>query len=133
MVGLRRCTVILALALWQAIREKVGDFMKESFNLMRFSKKVIIFTLSVTLLYAVVYMVLCFSIGQLPDYSFNVGLFAALSAENLCNAWIKICEHKYKNNGDSDSSGLLLGDEEDGVPNHPNDMTGENVEDNVGG
>lgn len=133
MVGLRRCTVILALALWQAIREKVGDFMKESFNLMRFSKKVIIFTLGATLLYAVVYMVLCFSIGQLPDYSFNVGLFAALSAENLCNAWIKICEHKYKNNGDSDSSGLLLGDEEDGVPNHPNDMTGENVEDNVGG
>ena len=133
MVGLRRCTVILALALWQAIREKVGDFMKESFNLMRFSKKVIIFTLGATLLYAVVYMVLCFSIGQLPDYSFNVGLFAALSAENLCNAWIKICEHKYKNNGDSDSTGLLLGDEEDGVPNHPNDMTGENVEDNVGG
>ncbi len=106
--------------------------MKESFNLMRFSKKVIIFTLGATLLYAVVYMVLCFSIGQLPDYSFNVGLFAALSAENLCNAWIKICEHKYKGNGDSDSSGLLLGDEEDGVPNHPNDMTGENVEDNVG-
>lgn len=133
MVGLRRCTVILALALWQAIPKKAGDFMKESFNLMRFSKKVIIFTLGATLLYAVVYMVLCFSIGQLPDYSFNVGLFAALSAENLCNAWIKICEHKYKNNGDSDSSGLLLGDEEDGVPNHPNDMTGENVEDNVGG
>lgn len=107
--------------------------MKESFNLMRFSKKVIIFTLGATLLYAVVYMVLCFSIGQLPDYSFNVGLFAALSAENLCNAWIKICEHKYKSNSNSDSSGLLLGDEEDGVPNHPNDMTDENVEDNVGG
>lgn len=107
--------------------------MKESFNLMRFSKKVIIFTLGATLLYAVVYMVLCFSIGQLPDYSFNVGLFAALSAENLCNAWIKICEHKYKSNGNSDSSGLLLGDDGDGVPNHPNDMTGENVEDNVGG
>lgn len=68
--------------------------MKESFNVMRFSKKVIIFTMAATIVYAVVYMILCFMIQQLPDYSFNAGIFAALSAENLCNAWIKVWEHK---------------------------------------
>ena len=109
--------------------------MKESFNLMRFSKKVIIFTLGATIVYAITYMVLCFSIGQLPDYSFNAGLFAALSAENLCNAWIKVCENKAKakNDGDTDdSSGLLLGDDQDGVSNHPHDMTDEDINGEVG-
>ena len=110
--------------------------MKESFNLMRFSKKVIIFTLGATIVYAVVYMTLCFIIGQLPDYSFNAGLFAALSAENLCNAWIKVVENKNKANsgGDDDNTaGLQLGDDEDGVIAHPNDLTGENIDDDVGG
>lgn len=59
---------------------------------MRFSKKILMFTMGATLVYAVVYIVLCYMIGQLPDYSFNAGLFAALSAENLCNAWIKVKE-----------------------------------------
>lgn len=86
----------------------------DKFNVLRFSKKVIIFTLGATIVYAVVYMLLCFMIQQLPDYSFNAGLFAALSAENLCNAWIKVQEHK---SGNTDSS------VDDGyVPDHPNDM-----------
>lgn len=99
--------------------------MKESFNVMRFSKKVIIFTMGVTIAYAIIYMVLCFMIRQLPDYSFNAGIFAALSAENLCNAWIKVWEHKSKNNEayQTDSSNG------DGVF-HPNELTGENI--NVG-
>ena len=99
--------------------------MKDSFNVMRFSKKVIIFTMGVTIAYAIVYMVLCFMIKQLPDYSFNAGIFAALSAENLCNAWIKVWEHKSKNNEvcQTDSSNG------DGVF-HPNELTGENI--NVG-
>lgn len=92
--------------------------MGENFNAMRFSKKVIVFTMGATIVYAVVYMVLCFSIGQLPDYSFNAGLFAALSAENLCNAWIKVQEHKSKA---SEAEELQLGDDTDGVM-HPNDM-----------
>ena len=92
--------------------------MGENFNAMRFSKKVIVFTMGATIVYAVVYMVLCFSIGQLPDYSFNAGLFAALSAENLCNAWIKVQEHKSKA---GESEELQLGDDTDGVT-HPNDM-----------
>lgn len=100
---------------------------------MRFSKKVIIFTLGATIVYAVVYMTLCFVIGQLPDYSFNVGLFAALSAENLCNAWIKVVEHKFKANSSDNDSGLLLGDDQDGVIAHPNDLTEENIDDDVGG
>lgn len=92
--------------------------MGENFNAMRFSKKVIVFTMGATIVYAVVYMVLCFVIGQLPDYSFNAGLFAALSAENLCNAWIKVQEHKSKANDDEE---LQLGDDTDGVM-CPNDM-----------
>ena len=92
--------------------------MGENFNAMRFSKKVIVFTMGATIVYAVVYMVLCFIIGQLPDYSFNAGLFAALSAENLCNAWIKVQEHKAKANDDEE---LQLGDDTDGVM-CPNDM-----------
>lgn len=59
-------------------------------------------------------------IGQLPDYSFNAGLFAALSAENLCNAWIKVQEHK----SSAENVKLeepQLGDDTDGVM-HPNDM-----------
>lgn len=108
--------------------------MKGSFNLMRFSKKIIIFTLGATIVYAVTYMILCFSIGQLPDYSFNAGLFATLSAENLCNAWIKVCESKAKKKDDADNAPeILLGDDNDGVPDHPNDMTGENTDGEVGG
>ena len=45
-----------------------------------------------TIVYAIVYMILCFRTGQLPESSFNIGLFAAMSAENLCNAWIKVRE-----------------------------------------
>ena len=59
---------------------------------MRFSKKIIIFTMACTVIYAIAYMVLCYRIGQLPDYSFNAGIFAALTAENGLNAWIKTCE-----------------------------------------
>ena len=60
---------------------------------IRFSKKIIILTMAATLTYAISYMVLCFITGQLPDYSFNAGLFAALTAENWCNAWIKTKEY----------------------------------------
>lgn len=66
--------------------------MKENWNMMRFSKKILVFTMGATLVYATVYMILCFRTGQLPESSFNMGLFAALSAENLCNAWIKVKE-----------------------------------------
>ena len=92
--------------------------MGENFNAMRFSKKVIVFTMGATIVYAVVYMVLCFIIGQLPDYSFNAGLFAALSAETRCTAWIKVQEHKSKA---GDAEELQLGDDTDGVM-CPNDM-----------
>ena len=66
--------------------------MKENWSLMRFSKKIIVFTMGATIIYAIVYMILCFRTGQLPESSFNIGLFAAMSAENLCNAWIKVRE-----------------------------------------
>ena len=89
--------------------------MKEPFNAMRFSKRVIVFTLGATIVYAVVYMVLCFIIGQLPDYSFNAGLFAALSSENLCNAWIKVQEHKSNANNTDE---IQLGDDSDGIVEH---------------
>ena len=98
--------------------------VKESFNVMRFSKKVIVFTMGATILYAIVYMVLCFRIGMLPDYSFNAGLFAALSAENLCNAWIKVWEHKSKK-GETYST-----ESSDKEVFHPNELTGEII--NVG-
>lgn len=100
--------------------------MKESFSVMRFSKKVIIFTMGATIVYAVVYMILCFMIQQLPDYSFNAGIFAALSAENLCNAWIKVWEHKSKKASDQ----LNSNDETENSVFHPNDLTGETI--NVG-
>lgn len=61
---------------------------------MRFSKKIIILTMACTIIYAIVYMILCFKTGQLPDYSFNAGIFAALTAENWCNAWIKTKENQ---------------------------------------
>lgn len=66
--------------------------MKKNWSLMRFSKKIIVFTMGATIVYAIVYMILCFRTGQLPESSFNIGLFAAMSAENLCNAWIKVRE-----------------------------------------
>ena len=78
--------------------------MKENWSLMRFSKKIIVFTMGATIVYAIVYMILCFRTGQLPESSFNIGLFAAMSAENLCNAWIKVRE---KTEGDN----APLGDE----------------------
>lgn len=59
---------------------------------LRFSKKIIIFTMACTVIYAIAYMILCYRIGQLPDYSFNAGIFAALTAENGFNAWIKTAE-----------------------------------------
>lgn len=94
--------------------------MGEKFNAVRFSKKVIVFTLGATIVYAVVYMVLCFMIGQLPDYSFNAGLFAALSAENLCNAWIKVQEHK-SGAANATVEEPQVGDDTDGIM-RPNDM-----------
>lgn len=98
--------------------------MNKPFNALRFSKKVIVFTLGATIVYAVVYMILCFQIGQLPDYSFNAGLFAALSAENLCNAWIKVQEHKSNAAGAANVDDSQLGDDSDGIM-HPNDMEAE--------
>lgn len=98
----------------------------DKFNVLRFSKKIIIFTLGATIVYACVYMFLCFMIQQLPDYSFNAGLFAALSAENICNAWIKVQEAKHKQDKE---------DEEDSyVPNHPNELNGEDEDaEGIGG
>lgn len=96
---------------------------------MRFSKKVIVFTMAATIIYAVVYMILCFMIQQLPDYSFNAGIFAALSAENLCNAWIKVWEHKSKKVSDQSRLDGLDKETENSVF-HPNELTGENI--NVG-
>lgn len=89
--------------------------MKKPFNALRFSKRVIVFTLGATIVYAIVYMILCFQIGQLPDYSFNAGLFAALSAENLCNAWIKVQEHKTNAVIAANVTDSQLGDDSDGV------------------
>ena len=34
--------------------------MKENWSLMRFSKKIIVFTMGATIVYAIVYMILCF-------------------------------------------------------------------------
>lgn len=67
---------------------------------MRFSKKIIIFTMVCTVIYTIAYMVLCYRIGQLPDYSFNAGIFAALTAENGFNAWIKTAEARQNNSTD---------------------------------
>lgn len=55
-------------------------------------------TMTCTILYAITYLILCFKISQLPDYSFNAGIFAALTAENGFNAWIKAAENKVTTN-----------------------------------
>lgn len=68
---------------------------------IRFSKKIIIFTMACTVIYAIAYMVLCYRIGQLPDYSFNAGIFAALTAENGFNAWIKTAEAGQNSSADN--------------------------------
>lgn len=58
----------------------------------RFSKKILILSMACIIIYAIVYLILCFKTSQLPDYSFNAGIFAALTAENGFNAWIKTSE-----------------------------------------
>lgn len=123
MVGTKLCMDTLDPALFWGAYDRVVK-MKETFNIMRFSKKVIVFTMAATILYATVYMILCFMIQQLPDYSFNAGIFAALSAENICNAWIKVCEHKVKPNqniSEQDTQDEFF---------HVNELTGETI--NVG-
>lgn len=80
---------------------------------MRFSKKIIIFTMTCTVIYAIVYMVLCYRIGQLPDYSFNAGIFAALTAENGFNAWIKTAEAGQDNSTDNSADPVPVDDSND--------------------
>ena len=77
---------------------------------IRFSKKIIILTMAATLTYAIAYMVLCFVTGQLPDYSFNAGLFAALTAENWCNAWIKTKEYSQPVDREEQKDNLVTSD-----------------------
>ena len=77
---------------------------------IRFSKKIIILTMAATLTYAIAYMVLCFVTGQLPDYSFNAGLFAALTAENWCNAWIKTNEYSQPVDKEEQKDNLVTSD-----------------------
>lgn len=77
---------------------------------MRFSKKIIIFTMTCTVIYAIAYMVLCYRIGQLPDYSFNAGIFAALTAENGFNAWIKTAEAGQDNSTDNSADPVPVDD-----------------------
>ena len=77
---------------------------------IRFSKKIIILTMAATLTYAIAYMVLCFVTGQLPDYSFNAGLFAALTAENWCNAWIKTKEYSRPVDKEEQKDNLVTSD-----------------------
>ena len=76
----------------------------------RFSKKIIILTMAATLTYAIAYMILCFVTGQLPDYSFNAGLFAALTAENWCNAWIKTKEYSQPVDKEEQKDNLVTSD-----------------------
>lgn len=66
--------------------------------------------MAATLTYAIAYMVLCFITGQLPDYSFNAGLFAALTAENWCNAWIKTKEYSQPANKEEQKDNLITSD-----------------------
>lgn len=80
---------------------------------MRFSKKIIIFTMTCTVIYAIAYMVLCYRIGQLPDYSFNAGIFAALTAENGFNAWIKTAEAGQNNSTDNSADPVPVDDSND--------------------
>ena len=77
---------------------------------IRFSKKIIILTMAATLTYAIAYMILCFVTGQLPDYSFNAGLFAALTAENWCNAWIKTKEYSQPVDKEEQKDNLVTSD-----------------------
>lgn len=77
---------------------------------IRFSKKIIILTMAATLTYAIAYMVLCFVTRQLPDYSFNAGLFAALTAENWCNAWIKTKEYSQPVDKEEQKDNLVTSD-----------------------
>lgn len=80
---------------------------------MRFSKKIIIFTMTCTVIYAIAYMVLCYRIGQLPDYSFNAGIFAALTAENGFNAWIKTAEAGQDNSINNSADPVPVDDSND--------------------
>ena len=80
---------------------------------MRFSKKIIIFTMTCTVIYAIAYMVLCYRIGQLPDYSFNAGIFAALTAENGFNAWIKTAEAGQDNSTNNSADPVPVDDSND--------------------
>ena len=66
--------------------------------------------MAATLTYAIAYMVLCFVTGQLPDYSFNAGLFAALTAENWCNAWIKTKEYSQPVDKEEQKDNLVASD-----------------------
>ena len=77
---------------------------------MRFSKKILILTMACTIIYAIVYMILCFKTGQLPDYSFNAGIFAALTAENWCNAWIKTKEYSQPVDKEEQKDNLVTSD-----------------------
>lgn len=66
-----------------------------------------------TVIYAIAYMVLCYRIGQLPDYSFNAGIFAALTAENGFNAWIKTAEAGQDNSTDNSADPVPVDDSND--------------------
>ena len=66
-----------------------------------------------TVIYAIAYMVLCYRIGQLPDYSFNAGIFAALTAENGFNAWIKTAEAGQNNSTDNSADPVPVDDSND--------------------
>ena len=66
-----------------------------------------------TVIYAIAYMVLCYRIGQLPDYSFNAGIFAALTAENGFNAWIKTAEAGQGNSTDNSVDPVPVDDSND--------------------
>lgn len=66
-----------------------------------------------TVIYAIAYMVLCYRIGQLPDYSFNAGIFAALTAENGFNAWIKTAEAGQDSSTDDSADPIPVDDSND--------------------
>lgn len=66
-----------------------------------------------TVIYAIAYMVLCYRIGQLPDYSFNAGIFAALTAENGFNAWIKTAEAGQDNSTNNSADPVPVDDSND--------------------
>ena len=66
-----------------------------------------------TVIYAIASMVLCYRIGQLPDYSFNAGIFAALTAENGFNAWIKTAEAGQDNSTNNSADPVPVDDSND--------------------